>query len=281
MREAKLSDSQDPQYGYFSLVNDEAYLEGALVMAHSLLQTTSLPLTVLVSELSQEAERRLRNTGARIRQIPTHSVNTGNEQNFPARTKTFSKFFIWKLTGFEKGVFIDADTLIMESIDDLFQYDEFSACGSEEYYNTGVFVFEPSADTFNSLMRESEIVADDESYSDDSEQELLQRHFHARFTSIERRFNYRPYNENSISLAANNPNSPIRFLSRVFPWIRARVIHFIGYPKPWEIYVDGCERPANHYTWTEKELRRVRWSFELWNQKYRSLLRSERERVDY
>ena len=40
---------------------------------------------------------------------------------------TFTKLFAWKLIQFEKCVFMDADTMVIKNIDDLFEREEISA----------------------------------------------------------------------------------------------------------------------------------------------------------
>ena len=68
---------------------------------------------------------------------------------------TFSKLHAWRLTHYTKCVFLDADALVLQNIDELFDRDELSAApdvGWPDCFNTGVFVFEPSLDTFSSLM---------------------------------------------------------------------------------------------------------------------------------
>jgi len=57
---------------------------------------------------------------------------------------TFTKLHCWRLIQFKKGVFLDADTLVLRNIDDLFQREELSAApdaGWPDCFNTGVFVF--------------------------------------------------------------------------------------------------------------------------------------------
>ena len=68
---------------------------------------------------------------------------------------TFSKLHAWRLTQFFKGVFLDADTLVLQNVDELFEREELSAApdiGWPDTFNSGVFVFEPSIETFNKLV---------------------------------------------------------------------------------------------------------------------------------
>lgn len=68
---------------------------------------------------------------------------------------TFSKINAWRLTQYSKCVFLDADTLILQNVDELFGRDELSAApdiGWPDCFNSGVFVFEPLLETFSGLM---------------------------------------------------------------------------------------------------------------------------------
>ncbi len=52
-------------------------------------------------------------------------------------------------------MFLDADVVVLQDIDDLFEREEFSAApdaGWPDCFNSGVFVFRPSKDTFNKLV---------------------------------------------------------------------------------------------------------------------------------
>ncbi len=68
---------------------------------------------------------------------------------------TFSKIHAWKLTQYVKCVFLDADTLILQNVDELFDREELSAApdvGWPDCFNSGVFVFEPSLETYSNLL---------------------------------------------------------------------------------------------------------------------------------
>ena len=68
---------------------------------------------------------------------------------------TFSKLRAWTLTQFDKCVFLDADTLVIQNIDDLFEREELSAApdiGWPDCFNSGVFVFRPCMETYDKLL---------------------------------------------------------------------------------------------------------------------------------
>lgn len=74
--------------------------------------------------------------------------------NRPELGVTFTKLHAWRLVRFKKCVFLDADTLVLCNVDDLFEREEFSAApdvGWPDCFNSGVFVYKPSLETFANL----------------------------------------------------------------------------------------------------------------------------------
>ena len=69
---------------------------------------------------------------------------------------TFTKLHAWNLTQYKKCVFLDADTLVLQNVDELFHHAELSAVpdvGWPDCFNSGVFVFEPSRVTYEALLQ--------------------------------------------------------------------------------------------------------------------------------
>ena len=57
-------------------------------------------------------------------------------------------------------MFLDADTLLLQNSDELFERDEFSAApdaGWPDCFNSGVFVFRPNLNTFKVIQRKINI----------------------------------------------------------------------------------------------------------------------------
>ena len=68
---------------------------------------------------------------------------------------TFTKLKVWTLTQYKKCVFLDADTLVVQNVDELFDRPELSAApdiGWPDIFNSGVFVFEPLMSTYHGLL---------------------------------------------------------------------------------------------------------------------------------
>jgi alpha-N-acetylglucosamine transferase len=253
---------------YFSLINDESYFPGAVVMADTLLSKTEYPLRFIVSDISEAQKSTLRKIGASVVEEEKYSVETGVEKKFPSRGKTFSKILIWKYVNIDKGVFVDCDTMILQNPDGLFEKDEFSACGSREYFNTGVFVFEPEIKKYKELVEKSKNLRN---YQDDSEQEMLQRYFKKKFEKIKSKYNYRPYKVPKKNILENKYASFL--LKHIFPDRIAKIVHFIGYPKPWEIKVDEYERSKSEYTWQKESIKKAHYFIRLWYKKFKKCVK--------
>ncbi len=90
-----------------------------------------------------------------IDQIESHDTANLALLNRPELGVTFTKLHCWKLTQYKKCVFLDADCLVVKNIDELFERDEFSAApdvGWPDCFNSGVFVFKPSLETYSNLL---------------------------------------------------------------------------------------------------------------------------------
>ena len=87
-------------------------------------------------------------------------LDSGDSEHLTLLTRpelgvTFSKIHAWRLTQYTKCVFLDADTMVLQNIDELFDREEISAApdiGWPDCFNSGVFVFVPSLDTFKNLL---------------------------------------------------------------------------------------------------------------------------------
>ncbi|OTF76748.1 glycogenin-1-like protein [Euroglyphus maynei] len=120
---------------------------------------------------------------------------------------------------------MDADTLVMKNIDELFEREELSAVpdiGWPDCFNSGLFVYRPSEQTFNGLI---EMAARDGSF-DGGDQGLLNQYFSDWSTrDIGRHLSF-IYNMTLVSTYSYLPAYK-RFGKNV------KVIHFLGALKPW------------------------------------------------
>ncbi|XP_012150684.1 glycogenin 1 isoform X2 [Megachile rotundata] len=143
---------------------------------------------------------------------------------------TFTKLHCWRLTQYEKCVFLDADTLVVRNCDELFEREELSAApdvGWPDCFNSGVFVYRPSQQTFASI---TAFAAAKGSF-DGGDQGLLNMYFsdwaHKDISK------HLPFIYNMCSTAVYSYLPAFKQFGD-----DVRIIHFIGITKPWLQYFD-------------------------------------------
>ena len=90
-----------------------------------------------------------------IDEISSHDVENLELIQRPELGVTFTKLHVWKLVQHTKCVFLDADTLVLTNVDELFEWEELSAApdiGWPDLFNSGVFVYKPSESTYAQLV---------------------------------------------------------------------------------------------------------------------------------
>jgi len=220
---------------FVTLATNDSYAFGALVLAQSLRAVnTSAQLVVLVtrgvSEPVLTALRQHFNLVQEVSLIDSEDVVRLALINRPELGVTLTKLHCWRLTQFSKCVFLDADTLVLQNVDDLFDRQELSAAsdvGWPDCFNSGVFVFVPSEATFKALV---ELLAQQGSF-DGGDQGLLNSYFGSDWVfDISRRLPF-VYNVSFSTVYSYLPAFK-RYESQI------KIIHFLGAVKPWNLNYD-------------------------------------------
>ncbi|KAF8567292.1 hypothetical protein P879_04104 [Paragonimus westermani] len=206
---------------YITLATNDAYCIGALVLAASLRQTqTSKELTVLIT---------VGVTVEEIRNVNHHNHDLLRRDDLKI---SFTKVQCWSVVQFSKAVYLDADTVVLHNVDELFEREELSAVPDPcwpDCFNSGVFVFRPSLETHRALLK----VALEAGSFDGGDQGLLNTYFSDWLSKdISRRL---PYVYNCICPITDD--SGLDFYTSVPAWVKfggaIRVAHFSGPIKPW------------------------------------------------
>ena len=161
----------DKNYSYVSLLTDDTYTYGIVLLAETLKQAESkYPLYVLVtdnvSESCLEILNEIENVNYSIVDaipIPEDIYNFNRSLDFRLGTiwkNTWTKFKIFDLTEFSKIVFLDADIMILKNLDHLFEKPNLTAAVDGEYFhiydevffNAGCMVVEPNHETFLNII---------------------------------------------------------------------------------------------------------------------------------
>nr|KAF6378277.1 glycogenin 1 [Myotis myotis] len=220
---------------FVTLTTNDSYTKGALVLALSLKQhRTTRRLAVLATPQVSDSMRKVLET-VFDEVIMVDVLDSGDSAHLtlmkrPELGVTLTKLHCWSLTQYSKCVFMDADTLVLANIDDLFEREELSAApdpGWPDCFNSGVFVYQPSVETYSKLLR----VASEQGSFDGGDQGLLNMFFSSWATTDIRKHLPFIYNLSSISIYSYLP------AFKAFG-ANAKVVHFLGRIKPWNYTYD-------------------------------------------
>ncbi|KAI9078442.1 hypothetical protein K1719_039661 [Acacia pycnantha] len=146
--------SQKIDEAYVTLLYGDEFLLGVRVLGKSIRDTGSeKDMVVLVSDgVSDHAKQLLLADGWIVEKI---SLLANPNQVRPKRFwGVYTKLKIFNMTNYKKVVYLDADTIVVKNIDDLFKCGKFCAnLKHSERLNSGVMVVEPSDAVFNDMMR--------------------------------------------------------------------------------------------------------------------------------
>ncbi|KAM6945349.1 glycogenin-2 [Aplochiton taeniatus] len=204
---------------------------GAAVVAQSLRRhgTTRTVTALVSSNVSSEARDALGRVCDEVLTVDVLDSADPAHLSWLRRPElgvTFTKLHCWTLTQYSKCVFLDADTLVLANVDDLFDREELSAApdpGWPDCFNSGVFVFEPSLDTHRRLLEH----ARQHGSFDGGDQGLLNGFFSDwPVADISRHLPF-VYN-----LSANAIYTYLPAFRRYGH--DAKIVHFLGAEKPWQ-----------------------------------------------
>ncbi|OMO96043.1 Glycosyl transferase, family 8 [Corchorus olitorius] len=138
---------------YVTLLYGDEFLLGVRVLGKSIRNTGSTKdMVALVSDgVSDYAKKLLKADGWIVEKI---SLLANPNQVRPKRFwGVYTKLKIFNMTNYKKVVYLDADTIVVKTIEDLFKCEKFCAnLKHSERLNSGVMVVEPSEALFNDMM---------------------------------------------------------------------------------------------------------------------------------
>lgn len=138
----------------------------------------------------------------------------------------FRKLHVWRLAQFSKCVFLNPDTLVIQNCDELFCHEELSAVpdiGWPDCFNSGVFVFQPSVETFWKLVE----FAESEGSYDGGDQGLLNAFFKTWSKDIHKKLSFI---YNLMANVSYTYTPAFRQFGR-----NVKIVQFQGPFKPWHV----------------------------------------------
>ncbi|XP_067631957.1 glycogenin-1 isoform X4 [Eurosta solidaginis] len=229
------------KFAWVTLTTNDTYSLGALVLAHSLRRTgTAHQLAVLVTpSVSESMRQRLQDVYNVVQEVNVLDSQDAANLALLARPElgvTFTKLHCWRLVQFEKCVFLDADTLVLHNVDELFEREELSAAPDVSWpdcFNSGVFVYRPSLETFAKI---TEFAVQNGSF-DGGDQGLLNLYFADWAHSDIKKHLPFVYNVAAFASYCYLPAFK-QFRDKI------KILHFAGKLKPWLIQFNSENRTA-------------------------------------
>ncbi|KAM3871148.1 glycogenin-1-like [Diretmus argenteus] len=221
---------------FVTLATNDSYAKGAMVLGQSLRNhNATKKLVVLIGpHVAEPCRTVLRSIYDEVCVVDV--MDSGDTAHLtmmkrPDLGVTFTKLHCWTLTQYSKCVFMDADTLVLSNIDELFEREELSAApdpGWPDCFNSGVFVFRPSNETHDKLLA---FCSENGSF-DGGDQGVLNSFFNTWATADISKHLPFIYNLSSITIYSYLP---------AFKQYghEAKVVHFLGKVKPWNYSCDG------------------------------------------
>ncbi|BBM03984.1 glycosyltransferase family 8 protein [Microbulbifer sp. GL-2] len=226
---------------FVTLVNSPDYVIGATALKRSLDRVASAhPLVCMVVAGSCDSAS-LERAGCLVREVrpPKFSdeftsrhgrealhqrapFDKGEKPAFHNPLNNFCKLALWRLTEYDKVVFLDADILLLRNIDHLMDYPEFCAApnlyeGLDGFHrmNSGSFTAVPSETTYQNMLA---VLDRPGVFWRRTDQTFLQAFF-SQWHGL-------PYIYNALQYLYLN-------LPQLWQWSNIHVIHY-QYEKPWQ-----------------------------------------------
>lgn len=229
-----------PDQAWVTLATNDSYALGGLVLANSLKRAkTTRKIVIMISNGVTDAMKaqlvEAFDEVVDVKVLDSEDVENLELLERPELGITFTKLHCWKLVQYSKCVFLDADTLILKNADELFDRDEFSAApdaGWPDCFNSGVFVFKPSIETFKALIAH----ASENGSFDGGDQGLLNTFFADWATKDIAK--HLPFLYNMVATATYTYIPAYKYYGH-----RVKIVHFIGATKPWHVKFDSVGQP--------------------------------------
>ena len=156
------------------LCND-VFIPGAVALINSLNhhKTQHDVICMVTDGVSEKGRKTLENSGfllKNIEKIVPNRVEGIKDRYKDNSWMMFTKLNLWRMTEYEKLVFIDADCIVLCNVDEMMEYPAVSAVRDVGYggISAGVLVLEPNQSVFDDMMKNLDNDVYDNTYSDQS-----------------------------------------------------------------------------------------------------------------
>lgn len=229
---------------FVTFLATDSFLPGVQALNQSLknFKNTNYPLIIMVSEnVSVKVVKLLKKQSFNVqivKEIKSPYLFKNDYRNFRCM---FTKLRIFELSCFDKIVYIDADMIVCENIECLFEKQHMSAViagsilpvnSTWKDLNAGLLVVEPNIDLFNKMYESINLLLS----KDGSDQGFLHEFFpdwkNETQLHLEHKFNIPGC---YLDDYCKGFDFKFEFIDGMLSTRNISIIHFWGIPKPWEI----------------------------------------------
>ncbi|DBA02998.1 TPA: hypothetical protein N0F65_003186, partial [Lagenidium giganteum] len=244
VREADTMTRQEHKRVYATLITSDSYSMGVEALVYSMYKVRSaFPLIVLhtpqvSTSTCQKLERFFAGFAASFRvelrcvpDIGIPELTNCDDVHVPGWVNSgYSKLNIFAMDEFDKIVYIDADAIVLENVDELFERETSFAAAPDVFppdrFNAGVLVIKPNREFFQQLMSKANVL---KSY-DGGDTGFLNMYFPDWFQwGAESRLPF-SYNAQRTMYWLVNERNP-GYWQAIKP---LKILHYSSNPKPWE-----------------------------------------------
>lgn len=237
-----------------TLLYGDEFALGVRVLGKSIRDTgTTKDMVVLVSEgVSRGATQLLEADGWIVERIELlANPNTKRPKRFWG---VYTKLKIFNMTSYKKVLYLDADTIVLKSIEDLFPCRQFCAnLKHSERLNSGVMVIEPSQELFDDMMTKVNTLPSytggDQGFLNSYYSDFPNAHLFDPHLSEEER-NARPLP--TMERLSTLYNADVGLYMLANKWMvnetELRVVHYtLGPLKPWDWWTAWLLEPVHYW----------------------------------
>ena len=242
-------DLPPPRWAYVTMVTSDDFMQGAQVLLHSLAKHSRLPnercefVVLCTDQVSKPVRRQIARAASGkgrpaatmrvVEAIPNPHAATVHVKGWV--NAGFTKLHVWGLVEYERVVYIDADALVLDSVDELFERPLGDAPGAfaaapdvfpPDRFNAGVLALRPDAAVFAELCAAA---VETPSY-DGGDTGFLNAHYPGWFAMPAA--NRLPFGYN-----AQRTLHWMTFAKQPGYWNAVKdkkILHFSSSPKPWQ-----------------------------------------------
>jgi glycogenin glucosyltransferase len=219
-------------HAYVTLVTSDDFVVGAEVMLFSLHKTGTCKASVILvtPQVSPSAQKKLAASGACVIEVadipnPNSNVHVEGWVN-----SGYTKLHIWNLTQYDKLLYLDADTIVVENVDELFEAETDFAAAPDVFppdkFNAGVLLIKPCHGTFEDMQAKSASLPS----HDGGDTGFLNSYYPDWYTSgTTNRLPFRYNAQRTLHWLTYEKNPG--YWEAVKP---LKIIHYSSSPKPWD-----------------------------------------------